>query len=99
MTTVTITAPFLTSTLLDGVTHGFFTRQGGTSGGLYGSLNCGPGSGDDPAAVSANRSLVTQSLAGRSVPLCTPYQVHGRDVATVTEPWAPDRRPQADALV
>jgi copper oxidase (laccase) domain-containing protein len=32
-----------------GVGHGFFTRRGGISAGLYASLNCGTGSKDDPA--------------------------------------------------
>ena len=30
-----------------GVRHGFFTRKGGLSTGLYDSLNCGLGSDDD----------------------------------------------------
>jgi polyphenol oxidase len=40
---------------LPGLAHGFFTRLGGVSRGVYASLNCGPGSRDDPAAVVANR--------------------------------------------
>ena len=38
------------------VRHGFFTREGGVSQGLYASLNCGPGSKDEPAAVQENRA-------------------------------------------
>ena len=30
-----------------GIRHGFFTREGGVSGGIYASLNCGFGSGDE----------------------------------------------------
>ena len=36
----------LTHPLLQGVRHGFFTRKGGASSGLYAGLNCGRGSGD-----------------------------------------------------
>ncbi len=32
---------------LAGLRHGFFTRKGGLSTGLYDSLNCGLGSDDD----------------------------------------------------
>ena len=42
---------------IDGVSHGFFTRQGGVSSGIYASLNCGPGSRDDAANVTENRAL------------------------------------------
>ena len=39
---------------LDGISHGFFTREGGHSTGLFSSLNCGMGSGDDRAVVTGN---------------------------------------------
>ena len=48
----------ITSPLLDtvrGIRHGFFTRQGGVSQGVYGSLNCGLGSNDDRGRVTVNR--------------------------------------------
>ena len=38
------------------VRHGFFGRAGGVSNGLYRSLNCGYGSGDDPEAIAENRA-------------------------------------------
>jgi copper oxidase (laccase) domain-containing protein len=40
---------------LPGIRHGFFTRQGGVSQGVYASLNCGPGSDDDAEHVAENR--------------------------------------------
>jgi len=48
---------------MPGIAHGFFGRAGGVSAGLYESLNCGPGSSDDPKAVSENRRLVTAALS------------------------------------
>ena len=36
----------ITSDLLDGVGHGFFTRRGGASSGIFHGLNCGGGSSD-----------------------------------------------------
>jgi len=82
-----------------GVRHGFFGRQGGVSGGIYASLNCGFGSRDEVAAVAENRSRVRSAVAMPSAALITCYQVHGRDVATVTAPWTPDRSPRVDGMV
>lgn len=89
---------FLTSELLDTprIRHGFFTRQGGTSKGIYKSLNCGPGSGDDPESVRVNRHRVIAELGGGE--LCTLHQVHSPDVVTVASSF-PEERPKADALV
>ena len=84
---------------LPGIRHGFFTRRGGVSAGLYASLNCGPGSGDDAAAVAENRQLVAASL--RAAHLLTVWQVHGATAVAVTGPRAEAAlpRPQADAMV
>ena len=84
---------------LDGIRHGFFTREGGVSEGLYTSLNCGLGSGDDPARVSENRARVAASLDLPSDRLVTCYQVHSPDVVTVDKPWTPGTGPKVDAMV
>ncbi len=81
------------------VRHAFFTREGGVSEGLYASLNCGPGSNDDPARVQENRDRAMNRLDLRGDALATPYQVHGTHVEIVTEPWPMGKGPQADALV
>lgn len=86
------------STVAD-VRHGFFTRKGGHSAGLYGSLNCGFGSDDDPDRVRQNRVHVARSLGLGPERLITVYQVHSPDVVTVTQRWAPDDAPKADAMV
>jgi YfiH family protein len=83
---------------LSGLRHGFFTREGGTSTGLYASLNCGFGSGDDKEAVAANRDRAVASLALGPAALVTAYQVHSPDVVVVDEPWAPGGAPKADGL-
>ena len=69
--------PLLASGLarLPGIAHGFFTRQGGVSRGIYASLNCGAGSKDDPAAVRENRARVAAHLGASN--LLSAYQVHG----------------------
>jgi hypothetical protein len=82
-----------------GIAHGFFTRQGGFSTGIYASLNCGLGSGDDPAHVAANRARCAEMLGVAPAGLVTAYQVHGVTVAEVTAPWTPGNGPKADAMV
>jgi polyphenol oxidase len=82
-----------------GVVHGFFGRAGGVSGGLYGSLNCGLGSGDARASVLENRGRVAAHLGTTGERLLTCYQVHSADAVIVDQPWTPDAQPKADALV
>jgi YfiH family protein len=81
------------------VRHGFFTRRGGVSGGIYASLNCGPGSEDDRTHVAENRCRVAQALGQDSASLLTLYQVHSHHAVTVTAPFEDGARPHADALV
>lgn len=86
-------------TELPGVRHGFFTRQGGVSRGVYASLNCGLGSGDDLAAVRENRARAMAALALTGEALATAYQVHSARAIEVEKPWAREARPQVDGLV
>ncbi len=81
------------------IRHGFFTRQGGKSFGLYNSLNCGYGSGDDLEIVAHNRDVVAKALGAEGKALCTAYQIHSPTVATLGAPWAWKDAPEADALV
>ena len=81
------------------IAHGFFTREGGVSGGIYGSLNCGPGSKDDPKNVAANRACAVDRLAAGQLALLTVYQIHSATVVPVDRPFAPAARPKADAMV
>jgi YfiH family protein len=90
---------FLTSSNLSGIRHGFFTRKGGVSGGIYASLNCGWGSHDDPAHVRENRERVARHFGIAGTQLLSLYQVHGDKVITVESVWARENNPQADAMV
>jgi hypothetical protein len=82
-----------------GLRHGFFTREGGESEGIYTSLNCGAGSDDDPDRVTANRMRVLARLDLPRATLCTVWQEHGTTVRTVTEPCQAQADRPADALV
>lgn len=84
---------------IKGISHGFFTREGGVSDGIYASLNAGFGSDDDKAKVAENRSRIASSLGVDPVRLLTVWQWHSADVKTVEEPWDPFNPPKADAMV
>ncbi|MEX2630742.1 MAG: peptidoglycan editing factor PgeF [Tistlia sp.] len=84
---------------LTGVRHGFFTRQGGVSEGIYDSLNCGFGSGDRAEVVAANRARAMARIEIEPARLVTVWQHHSPDVVTVEAPWAQGDNPKADALV
>lgn len=83
-----------------GIRHAFFTREGGVSGGIYSSLNCGAGSNDNPDHVLENKRRAAARFDLPEDRLVTLYQVHSPEVVEVTDP-APIRadRPQADAMV
>lgn len=79
--------------------HGFFGREGGKSSGIYASLNCGFGSGDDVELVAQNRAIVAAALGAQPESLITAFQIHSARVVAVEKPWAWKDSPEADALV
>jgi polyphenol oxidase len=79
--------------------HGFFTREGGVSEGPFASLNASLSGADDRARVLENRARAASALGADPAMLLGITQVHGADVATVTQPWAPGAGPRADAMV
>lgn len=87
------------SALLDGcagVSHAFCGRQGGVSQGLFASLNCGPGSGDDPAHVAENRARVAGLVGAQHVN--TLYQIHSGEAVIAQAPWTRETAPKADGM-
>lgn len=93
-----MTLEILTHDLLAGARHGFFSRKGGASSGIFAGLNCGVGSSDQCEAVSVNRARVAGAMGVTPERLLSLRQVHS---ALVAEPeaagWA--ERPEADAMV
>ncbi|WP_428977540.1 peptidoglycan editing factor PgeF [Oricola cellulosilytica] len=84
---------------IEGVAHGFFTRNGGVSSGIYSGLNVGYGSSDDRDSVAENRARVAAHLGFPGVTLSTPHQVHSADVVAIGEPIDTTNRPKVDAVV
>jgi YfiH family protein len=92
-----VTPPFATAAPLAGVPHGFFGRRGGVSSGDLASLNCGLGSGDDPALIAENRHRAAEAILPGAA-LTGLYQVHGNRCVIVDAASDLAARPEADAL-
>jgi polyphenol oxidase len=84
---------------IPGVRHGFFSRKGGVSDGVWDSLNVGLRSGDRPERIAANRARAAEALGTAPERLVTARQVHGATALVVTTPWDNAAAPEADALV
>lgn len=91
--------PLLDPTLtnLSGIRHGFFTRQGGVSEGIYASLNTGLGSRDNVPHVKVNRARILAHFGGDA--FLTVYQHHSAICVRTTVPWKSNAAPRADAIV
>ena len=92
-----MTLEILTSDSLAPLRHGFFTRRGGASSGVFSGLNCGLGSSDQTEIVTINRARVARAMEVAPDNLVTVHQVHSTDVVHVTAPLTD--RPRADAMV
>lgn len=93
-----MTLEIITSPSLEGVAHGFFTRRGGASSGIYAGLNCGGGSDDQRDAVALNRARVAAAMRVAPDDLASVNQTHSADVVAVTAPFD-EPRPEADGMV
>lgn len=91
------TLELLTHDALLPLAHGFFTRKGGASSGIFQGLNCGQGSSDQSEAVAVNRARVADRMGLSPAALVGVHQVHSADAVIVTEPF--DKPPRADGLV
>ncbi len=87
----------LTSDILAKHPHGFFTRKGGASSGVFSGLNCGFGSSDQTEIVHINRNRAAFELDLEPEQVQTVHQVHSAHVVTLTKVL--DEPVQADALV
>ncbi len=93
-----MTLEILTSDILAPMRHGFFTRRGGASSGVFDGLNCGYGSSDQTDIVTINRGRVAEAMEVAPDHLATVHQVHSATVATLVEASGGETH-QADAMV
>ncbi len=95
-----MTLEIITSDTLSPVRHGFFTRRGGASSGIFAGLNCGLGSSDQRQAVQINRDRVAQAMQVTPDRVARMHQVHSATVAIVeNSDDISAAAPKADALV
>ena len=92
-----MTLEIITSPSLAPFRHGFFTRKGGASSGVFLGLNCGAGSSDQADMVAINRTRVAAAMGVSVADLMSVHQVHSADVLVVTA--APAKPVRADAMV
>ena len=92
-----MTLEILTSDCLAPLRHGFFTRRGGASSGVFAGLNCGFGSSDQKDIVAINRARVATAMGVAADHLAGVHQVHSANVITLNGPQT--EKPRADALV
>lgn len=92
-----MTLEILTADALLPARHGFFTRKGGASSGVFTGLNCGQGSSDLAEVVKINRARVAEAMEVAPEHLVGVRQVHSAQAVPVTGPLA--ERPRADAMV
>ena len=76
--------------------HGFTTRFGGVSEGVFESLNLGENRGDDPENVCENYRRLLEALEIPEQDLCYTKQVHGSEVRIVSDE---DRRERFSTFV
>lgn len=81
------------------VRHGFFTRLGGISTGIYASLNCAYASEDSPDNVQENRRRVTSYFGYPLDLLVTVKNTHSNKTVIIEKPWSENLKPIADAMV
>ncbi len=92
-----MTLEILVSDALAPYRHGFFTRRGGASSGIFSSLNCGHGSSDQKDMVAINRARAAGALDLEPDEMVGIHQVHSASVLTVGA--RPEAATEADAMV
>ena len=60
------------------ISHGFFTRKGGLSKGIYKSLNCGLGSKDKKKTVIENLKIIKKKFNTKNLNLLN--QIHSKKI-------------------
>ena len=76
---------FVISPNMKNYCHGFFTKKGGVSKGIYESLNCGKSSKDTSENIIKNRKIISRLLSIKYDNLLIANQFHSNKVAIVNK--------------
>jgi len=77
----------------------FFSKNGGTSDGIYSSLNCGFGSGDKKENILNNLAIVSKKIGIRNANLFLMNQTHSNRVVVIDKKNKNIQRINSDALI
>ena len=80
------------------ISHYFFNRLGGTSKGIYKSLNCGKGSRDKRKNISKNLEYVSKKMYVKKKRLILMHQTHSNKVIEINEKNL-DKNINSDAMI
>ncbi len=79
--------------------HGFFNRNGGKSKKIYKSLNCGPGSKDNPSDVKKNLQIVKNKIKNTAKNIFLLHQIHSNKFVYINEKKRFKSKLKADAII
>ena len=81
------------------IKHGFFNKTGGKSKKIYSTLNCGPGSKDDPSNVKKNLEIVRRKISKTAKNIFLLNQIHGNQFVYIDQKNIFKSKPKADAVI
>ena len=67
------------------ISHGFFNKNGGSSNGIYRSLNCGPGSNDKKNKIKKNLRIVKNKFGRKTKNIFLVHQIHSNKFIYIDE--------------
>ena len=81
------------------IKHGFFNKTGGKSKKIYSTLNCGPGSKDDPSNVKKNLNIVLKKISKTAKSIFLLHQIHSNKIVYIDKKKISKSKPKADAVI
>ena len=82
------------------INHGFFNRKGGKSKGIYSSLNCGYGSGDNKINIRSNLKIVKKKICKQSKEIFLMHQMHSNKIVYINKNFKfIKKKIKADAVI
>ena len=81
------------------INHGFFNKIGGKSKNIYKSLNCGPGSKDNPDDVKQNLQIVKNKIKSTAKRIFLLHQIHSNNFIYIDKKSKFNSKPKADAVI
>ena len=84
---------------LNKISHAFFDKTGGTSKGIYKSLNCGIGSADKNIYVLKNLSIVKKKISHNSKKIILTHQLHSNKFNFIDKKYKIKKPLIGDALI